>query len=285
LGRSIKSHVGGELRSLGAGLAGVFTVGAVAGFVRHISQTVGDIKDMSELLGVSTDEVQRLQKAAADAGLPFTRIVTAMQRIESERAKAMTGDAKASGLFSTLGIDPSSGSSLDVLRRAIDQSEKGAIKNAAAFELLGTKVGGLRQIVSELQQQGPIQLFTPEDIQRIDEATKKLEEAKRRFSVASTPLAILGLDMATLVAQSLNLKGSAENMADVLTSGSLDEGMQKRAEYLMGERPISSRFDPLPLPDRRPSYNIEAVSINGVLTKISESTERTARAIESNIAQ
>lgn len=180
--------IGSELKSQ---LAGAFAAGAVIAAVRsfgaHVVETVDNIKDMSEQLGVSTDEIQRMQKAANDAGVKFTVISGALQRIEALRSQAASGDKSAGNLFSGLGIDPSQGNALSILTQAVEASANGARENALLFDLLGRKAGILKNIVGELKSQGSIELITEQQIQTIDKANAKLEEAKRRFTVAGAP--------------------------------------------------------------------------------------------------
>lgn len=180
--------IGSELKSQ---LVGAFAAGAVISAVRsfgaHVVETVDNIKDMSEQLGVSTDEIQRMQKAANDAGVKFTVISSALQRIDALRSQAASGDKAASGLFAGLGIDPTQGSALDVLTQAVEASSRGARENGLLFDMLGRKAGILKNIVGELKGQGPIELITESQIQTIDKANAKLEEAKRRATVAGAP--------------------------------------------------------------------------------------------------
>ena len=180
--------IGSELKSQ---LVGAFAAGAVISAVRsfgaHVVETVDNIKDMSEQLGVSTDEIQRMQKAANDAGIKFTVISGALQRIEALRSQAASGDAAAGGLFAGLGIDPTQGNALSILTQAVEASARGARENALLFDMLGRKAGILKGVVGELKAQGSIELISEQQIQTIDRANAKLEEAKRRATVAGAP--------------------------------------------------------------------------------------------------
>ena len=142
-----------------------------------------EIKDLSDQLGISTDEVQRLQKAANDTGIKFGVITTALQKIEAVKAEAMAGDPKASSLLSVIGASPDE-SALSVLQKAAEQSSKSAEKNAAAFDLLGKKAVILKNVVSELKNQGPIKLIDEDQIRQIDEVQAQLEESQRQLEAA-----------------------------------------------------------------------------------------------------
>ena len=190
--------IGSELKSQ---LVGAFAAGAVISAVRsfgaHVVETVDNIKDMSEQLGVSTDEIQRMQKAANDAGVKFTVISGALQRIDALRSQAASGDKAASGLFAGLGIDPTQGTALDVLTQAVEASARGARENALLFDMVGRKAGILKGIVGELKGQGPIELISERQIQAIDKVNARLEEAKRRLTVAGAPIVAAGIEDTT----------------------------------------------------------------------------------------
>lgn len=190
--------IGSELKSQ---LIGAFAASAVISAVRsfgaHVVETVDNIKDMSEQLGVSTDEIQRMQKAANDAGVKFTMISGALQRIEALRSQAASGDKAASGLFAGLGIDPTQGTALDVLTQAVEASARGARENALLFDMVGRKAGILKGIVGELKGQGPIELISERQIQAIDKVNARLEEAKRRLTVAGAPIVAAGIEDTT----------------------------------------------------------------------------------------
>ena len=185
--------IGDELtkRIAGAFAAGA-VVSAVGNFISSVRQSVDEIKDLSDQLEISTDDVQRLQKAANDTGVKFGVITTALQKIEAKKAEALSGDPKAAGLFAAIGANPGD-SALSILQRAAEESSKSTEKNAAAFELLGKKAVILRNVMVELQRQGPIKLISEDQIQKIDEVNAGLEEAARYAKAASTPIMEGGL--------------------------------------------------------------------------------------------
>jgi hypothetical protein len=171
--------IGNELtkRIAGAFAAGA-VVSAVGNFIGSVRQSVDEIKDLSDQLEISTDDVQRLQKAANDTGVKFGVITTALQKIEAKKAEALSGDSKAAGLFAALGANPGD-SALSILQRATEESSKSTEKNAAAFELLGKKAVVLKNVVNELKNQGPIKLIDDDQIKQIDQVQAQLEEVQR----------------------------------------------------------------------------------------------------------
>lgn len=218
--------IGSELKSQ---LIGAFAASAVISAVRsfgaHVVETVDNIKDMSEQLGVSTDEIQRMQKAANDAGIKFTVITGALQRIDALRSQAASGDKAASGLFAGLGIDPTQGTALDVLTQAVEASARGARENALLFDMVGRKASVLKGIVGELKAQGPIDLISENSIAKIDQANARLEESKRRLTALATPAMAAGIEATTGTIEDLlggrrglNMGGFIRALAS-LTSG------------------------------------------------------------------
>lgn len=205
--------IGSELTSR---IAGAFAAGAVISsietFVGRVRGAVDEIKDLGDQLGLSTDEVQKLQKAANDAGVKFGVITNALQRIESLKAQAASGDKSAQGIFSALGIDANL-PALTILEQAIDKSKTGAAQNAAAFDLLGKKVGILANIVGEMRKAGPISLITKEQIADIDAATASLEEANRMLNVAGAPFLATGIRGFTAFLESLRDVSPATGLA------------------------------------------------------------------------
>jgi len=252
VGGMLKSNIGGGFASIGASLAGMFTVGAAVNWVKSVSDAVGEIKDMAELLEISTDEVQQLQKAAAGSGQSFEVVAMAMQRIQQLRAQAQAGDKGASGLFAILGIDPSKGSASDIIKQALAASSRGVGENAAAFELLGKKAASLRMVFDELQQQGPIKLISEEELTRIDEVSKRLEKTLHLFKIASAPAVAKTLETGATMFNMFN-PNLNDQIREIGRRGTAGEfGLMKEAELkAMAMMGISDddgrRFEPLDL--------------------------------------
>ena len=212
--KTAEKQVSGIGKELTNRIAGAFAAGAVVSavgnFIQSIRSSVDEIKDLSDQLEISTDDVQRLQKAANDTGIKFGVITTALQKIEAKKAEALSGDPKAAGLFATIGANPND-SALSILQRAAEESSKSTEKNAAAFELLGKKAVILRNVMVELQKQGPIKLISEDQIQKIDEVNAGLEEAARYSKAASAPIMEGGLRLFGAFATMLN----PEKMLDI----------------------------------------------------------------------
>lgn len=287
LGRGISDSLKRENGGIKGALAGMFTVSAATSYFSDLKGIVDEIKDMSELLGISTDEVQRLQKASAEAGQSFGSVVTAFQRIEQMRAQALTGDKRAVGIFGLLGIDPSKGSGIDILKSAIDASSRGAQENAAAFELVGKKVTGLKLTMEELQRLGPIKIIEQEQLDAIDSAIKKQEEAVRQLKIAGAPV------MATLAQGAtgfLNLFSSQNRARQDEIGGMYERGeidFRKRLELeamsLLGmQSEEGKKYAALPLPSRPSAASEDPTAL---LLRIARANEETAQVLSDNVRQ
>ena len=182
-------EISSSFKGIGSAIASAFSVAAVTGYMRELTATVGEIKDMSELLGISVEETQKLQSAASLAGQSFSTIVKAFQSVEQARAKAMAGEKGSSLMFQILGIDPSKGNASDIISAALAASTKGVQQNAAAFDLLGTNVQRVKLTFDELAKNTPIRLFAEEDIEAIDKSVKALDEARKGIMAAALPFA------------------------------------------------------------------------------------------------
>jgi hypothetical protein len=247
LGKGISESLKRENDSIKGALAGMFTVSAAKSYFGELKNIVGEIKDMSELLEISTDEVQRLQKAAETSGQSFKVVVSAFQRIEQMKAQALTGDERANRIFGMLGINPET-SSMDIMQKAVKSSGGSAKESAAAFELLGRKVGNLRLVVDELNQMSDVKIINEGDIQMIDDNVKKFEAAFREFMIAGAPIATALIQGLTGL---LNLFRT-----DIKTASAMDVGFTKAIEMnaasFLGLKDEEGRkYSALPLPENR----------------------------------
>ncbi len=272
MAQRLKGSIGNANKDLMANVAGFFTASAAKSYFSDLKGLVDEIKDMSELLGVSTDEVQRLQKASSLAGQSFTDLVSGFRQIEQMRAKALTGDARAVGIFGMLGIDPSKGSGIDVLKSAIEASSKGARENAAAMELIGGKTIKLKLTVEELQRLGPIKLIDEAQLDAIDAAIKKQEEALRQLKIAGAPIASTFAQGATGLLNMFNPNVETVSAADV----GLLKAIETNASRFLGMQDDDGRkYSALPLPERRQAAPQEDPT--AILMRIAQANERTAQ--------
>lgn len=286
LGKGIADSLKRENDSIKGALAGMFTVGAAKSYFGELKNIVGEIKDMADLLEISTDEVQRLQKAAESSGQSFKVVVSAFQKIEQMRAQALTGDERSGRIFGMLGINPES-SSMDIMQRAIKASGGSARESAASFELLGRKVGNLRMVIDELNQMSDVKIISEGDLQVIDDNVKKFEAAWREFMIAGAPLATMVLQGITGLINLFNPENRArqENINEAFRRG--EHGVMKDLELsamsLLGmQSDEGRRYAALPLPERaRPA----AEDPNAILLRIAKANEGLLQSFNTQVEQ
>lgn len=156
------------------------------GVVSMVHDFVDETKDLSDQMGLSTDEVQKLAIAADRAALGMGGVQTALRKIDDLRAAAASGDKKATGLFAALGIDPSQGTTLDILLKAVEASSRGAKEQAALFDMVGKKASNLRLMVKELNDLGPVKIVDESSLQMVDDLTNQLKDLKNEARASAT---------------------------------------------------------------------------------------------------
>ena len=245
--KTAEKQVAGIGKELTNRIAGAFAAGAVVSavtnFISNVRRSVDEIKDLSDQLGISTDDVQRLQKAVNDTGSSFKVITTALQGIEKLKADALSGDPKASGMFSALGIDPKL-SPIDILKSAAVQFGPDPQKNAAIIDLIGRKANILRNIVVEVNAQGGIKLISAEQIAELDKVQAALEESKRQLeAVSAGPMAAVigfmsrGIQTATAFGESFKASFSPNDKSGSTAFAKFQEGSIRMVANMLTEGP------------------------------------------------
>lgn len=245
-GESVASSLAGKI---GKAAGALFAVGAVVNFVNSIREAVDKIKDLSDQLELSTDEVQRLQVGADRAAVNIGTVATALAKIEDLRTAAQTGDKKAMGIFAALGIDPSKGSNLDILKQAVDASGKGLTQQAALFDLVGKKAALLRNVVMELNNMEPLDIIDRDAIKSIDDFNNAFKDLSREAKAAAAESAAPFFAMvARIISRGRQLDREGKSFA--LSRAILEESY--------GKGPPEADTSPLPLPLKEPKGSGQA---------------------------
>lgn len=189
-------------------LAGMFTAGAIidriTGFTSAVIDNADALDEMSDIMNMSIEDIQRLQTAANLAGVPFKKLKGILDGIAAAQAQALSGDEKKAKLFADLGLDPSTATALDIMVKAAG-SAKGTKEAAAAADLLGKRFNDVAATVRALKGLGPVELITSEQAKRIAQAKDDMEEAARRLKVSATPAVTAGLSALGNVFDALNI--------------------------------------------------------------------------------
>ena len=212
------SAVGKEITSrlVGAFAAGV-VIDKIAGFARDTIEYADNIGDLAENLGITVEEVQRLQVASGLAGVKFQKMQVLLEKVNALQAEALQGDKKALGIFGALGLDPKTANALQIMQAAVKNQ-------GVATELFDRKAKSVANTMEKLRNLGPIQLITEKQIEALGKANDKIDEASRKLKVASAPVITSGLN-------------ALSSMFRTITGGGFDqliEGTElgKRLKYL-----------------------------------------------------
>jgi hypothetical protein len=94
-------HLGSHLKST---LAGAFTLGALEEFARGGLERGHQLETMAEQLGVTAEEMQRVELAAVKSGLEVTDLMTALDRLSKAQAAVNEGNVEMVNHFRVLGL-------------------------------------------------------------------------------------------------------------------------------------------------------------------------------------
>jgi len=189
---------GGMLTDIKSKFSSAFGFAAVAGglvaFGKHVMDTADHIGDLADQLGLTTEEVQRLQVAAGRNGLGEEDVFKAVSKISQQRTAALGGDAKANALFrqyaAGLRLNDATISNLDLAKAVMESASKSgnwAQVQADLFELAGKKGARLVSTFDALKNLGPIKLIRDEDIAALGKAKDQWAEAMRQATILGAP--------------------------------------------------------------------------------------------------
>lgn len=159
------------LSALTKNLAAGFSIGAVAVFTKQLADMADTVGDLSDQLGITTDEVQALQRVASHSGVDINKYAEALVKLKRARAEALSGNTRVQGQFSALGLNPSQ-SDFELLRGI--GGAKTPQEIAAAYDLIGTKAGKILNSLKDIQQLGPMELIAPHTVELLSTAKDDL---------------------------------------------------------------------------------------------------------------
>lgn len=150
--------------ALKTSIAGYFGWQALKASVLDVAHGMKEIKDRSEQLSITTDEVQKLGVAAENTGLTFEDMANGLQRLGAARAAALKGDEDkiaALNRFGAGGLIGTNASDLEVMKR-VGESLRGMKVDSETLqmlrELFGRSGARLVEALKEINssQLGPI---------------------------------------------------------------------------------------------------------------------------------
>src|ERR1051325_4656852 len=95
------SQVSADLKSIAGSFA---SYEAFKGLVGHTVESAKEIRNFSKQANISTDEVQRLQKAAGKVDLEFENVQSGMTRFDKARVDAAQSNQEFLDTFNKYGI-------------------------------------------------------------------------------------------------------------------------------------------------------------------------------------
>lgn len=213
---AVKERLGGLLEAF----AGAALVKGLAEFVGHQIELGSQLNDMSERLGVSTDELQKFQFAAGLSGVSAEAAAKSLQFLNKNMGEAIGGNAEAAKTFASLDIAmKDSGGNVrelgDVIPEIADSFGKlgsDQERTAMAMKIFGKSGAALIPLLKggskgleELNDQfvllggGMSKEFTV----AADEAGDEIDKLKFGFNGLKSKLAFAILPTVTLVAKKL----------------------------------------------------------------------------------
>lgn len=241
--------------SIGAQLGAALSVAAVASFVSKVIETTDAIGDLSEQLNISTDDVQRLQVLASQTGVSFETMAKSITKVSQERLKAIEEGGKAREYFAALGISVSelndkSLSNIELITRmgqAHQDAGKSAQTQAGIMELLGEKAFKAAGAISKINELGPINLITKEQIDGIGRMADRIDEIKRQMLVQAAPSVNFFADaIERAIKDAEGLEDGMKGIGQMLTGkGSIVKAAFQEA--FASPEEASRRFEPLPV--------------------------------------
>lgn len=241
--------------SIGAQLGAALSVAAVASFVSKVIETTDAIGDLSEQLNISTDDVQRLQVLASQTGVSFETMAKSITKVSQERLKAIEEGGKAREYFAALGISVSelndkSLSNIELITRmgqAHQDAGKSAQTQAAIMELLGEKAFKAAGAISKINELGPINLITKEQIDGIGRMADRIDEIKRQMLVQAAPSVNFFADaIERAIKDAEGLEDGMKGIGQMLTGkGSIVKAAFQEA--FASPEEASKRFEPFPV--------------------------------------
>lgn len=137
---STATSVVGSLKSTAGAFGLAFSAAAVIGFGRQVFATAGQIKDLSEKLGVSAEAVQRWKYAAEQGGATIDTVNTAVSFMNKTLAgdgSSITGALKLAGLSFDAIRQMKPEEAFNAIVESIEKIENPMTKARVSYELFG----------------------------------------------------------------------------------------------------------------------------------------------------
>jgi hypothetical protein len=198
LGEKFGTSFKGAVRSkLGAALS----VAAIAAFTKNVMEAADKIRNLSEQLNLTTDEIQRLEILAGETGITFDKFSSVLAKFEQIRLKATSGDQDALKTLQALGF--TTDQLYDIQLTTIDgavkaaeahvKSGKSAETTAAMIEIYGLKLKTAASALADYNTTSKRTLISRPDIDVLAKANTLLGEQLRIVEALAAPAIAAGI--------------------------------------------------------------------------------------------
>lgn len=186
-------------KRIGGYFAAAFTIGTATRLVKETMRWANETWDAAEAVGITFEEMQKLQYASEKTGASVETMVTAMRKLSNLRTEAL-GDpkSKAARLMEALGVSREEllamRGNVELFARfsgIIKNSDFGAAQLSIVNELFGRGATELIPMMKEgfsdlSQEASRLGLIMKNDVGKsLDELGDKFEQLKRRMRAAS----------------------------------------------------------------------------------------------------
>ena len=193
-GNSFKSAVTSKLGQ-------ALTVGAVVGFAKSVMDAADQVKDLSEQLNITTNDVQRLQILSSETGIKFEQFASILEKTAKARIEATSGDEAQIKRMKALGASMSdltneqiSNIKLSIkLASAYKESGQSAQTTTAITDIYGTKLRAAAAALAEYQTTANRDLISDKTIANLSKSNDLLDEQYRKIKAISSPYVAAGL--------------------------------------------------------------------------------------------
>lgn len=173
-------------------LTGVLGAAALIGYARQLIATGDVLKDTSDQLGITTQELQGLDSAARDTGASPERLRMALSALTDQLGDAEKGEGQLAKMMRAMNVPL--GTTMQVMYDLADRTKNAATQNermsiaTTAFgragkslvPLLAQGSDGIKRLFDEAQRKG--QIWDPETVAKLDAANDAIERLKVKFA-------------------------------------------------------------------------------------------------------
>lgn len=233
-------------------LAAAFSVAAVSAFAHSVVEAADHIGDLAEQMGITTDEVQKLQIVSSKTGIEISAMAQTFLKVGEFRKKIAENDASALQTARALGLDTKmladmSNDNLTAsvgISEAYKKTEQSARNQGDLVEIAGAKAVKVLSVLNEMHSLGHVNLISERDIKAISDFKDAMDESKRNLMVAGSPI---------MAYFSRALKRANKYDAENLDVGPRFDSMMDNPWRIIGDKiPIKSGFKPQWLKDLLP---------------------------------